>query len=206
MTAPGQSGPEDDSLPAPSDRSLLRRLRAGNDDAATQLYLRYASRLRVFAHAKLAADIRTLVDGDDLVQSVFRTFFRRADRDHYDVPEGDDLWRLFLVIALNKIRNAGTHHRAAKRDVGATRRGDAYEIAITNAAGAQEGLVELRLVIDEILENLPADHRRMIELRIDGHEVAEIARQTERSKRSVERILQSFRAHAEAVLFEEIRQ
>ena len=33
----------------------------------------------------------------------------------------------------------------------------------------------------------------MIEMRIDGHEIAEISRDVGRSKRSVERVLQDFR-------------
>ena len=42
------SSPTSDRLPIEerSDRSLLRRLRRGEDDAATALYLRYAHRLR----------------------------------------------------------------------------------------------------------------------------------------------------------------
>jgi hypothetical protein len=38
----------------------------------------------------------------------------------------------------------------------------------------------LRLVIDEVLGGLPASHREMIELRIAGHEVTDIAAQTQR--------------------------
>ena len=51
----------------------------------------------------------------------------------------------------------------------------------------------LQLTINEVLERLPASHRKIVELRVEGHEVAEIAAQTGRAKRSVERILQEFR-------------
>ena len=96
--------------PVPSDRSLLRRLRGGSEDAATQLYLKYAKRLRALARATTSAQLARRVDADDIVQSVFRTFFRAASQGLYDVPAGDDLWKLLLVIALNKIRAAGIHH------------------------------------------------------------------------------------------------
>jgi hypothetical protein len=43
----------------------------------------------------------------------------------------------------------------------------------------------------------------MIELRIAGHEVADIATQTQRSKRSVERILQDFRQKLHALIHED---
>jgi DNA-directed RNA polymerase specialized sigma24 family protein len=45
--------------------------------------------------------------------------------------------------------------------------------------------------------------RRMIELRIEGYEVAEIARLTRRSKRTVERTLQEFRKSLRTALGEE---
>src|SRR5215831_12425756 len=109
-----------------SDRSLLRRFQGGQLDAATQLYLRYASRLHALAAAQCGSDLATRVDPEDIVQSVFRTFFRRAAQGHYDVPEEEELWKLFLVIALHKIRDTASYHRAAKRDVAATTTGAAF--------------------------------------------------------------------------------
>ena len=98
-----------------SDRSLVRRLRTGSQDAATQLYLRYAKRLHGLTRAKCSPDLASRVDSEDIVQSVFRTFFRRVQKGEYDVPDGEELWKLFLVIGLNKIQSVGTFHRAAKR-------------------------------------------------------------------------------------------
>jgi DNA-directed RNA polymerase specialized sigma24 family protein len=54
------------------------------------------------------------------------------------------------------------------------------------------------------LAPLPASHRDIITLRIAGHEVNEIASQTGRAKRTVERILQEFRKSLEGVLHESI--
>jgi DNA-directed RNA polymerase specialized sigma24 family protein len=99
------------------------------------------------------------------------------------------------VIALNKIRAAGAYHRAAKRDVTRTAGGDACDLADGKQAIHDESaLVTLRLVIDEVLAGLPASYRQIVELRIEEYEVAEIAQRVGRSKRSVERVLQEFRA------------
>jgi RNA polymerase sigma-70 factor (ECF subfamily) len=51
----------------------------------------------------------------------------------------------------------------------------------------------LRLVLDEQLADLPESNRAIVRLRIEGYEVAEIAEQTGRSRRTVERVLQDFR-------------
>src|SRR5947209_16143263 len=103
--------------PLPSDRSLLLRFQRGHGDAATELYLRYAERLHALVLAQRGADLAARLDPDDVVQSVFRTFFRRAAQGHYNVPQGEELWKLFLVIALYKVRDTAAYHRADKRDV-----------------------------------------------------------------------------------------
>lgn len=177
-----------------SDHSLLKQYRRGFDDAPTQLYLRYAERLRSLAARESSPGLAARIDPDDIVQSVFRTFFRRAAEGQYDVPEGEEIWKILLVIALNKIRGLGDFHRAARRDMRRTVTGETYDRAIEEEAGRQESaLTILRLVIDEILNSLPPSHRPIVELRIEGYEVAEIAERTQRSKRTVERVLQEFR-------------
>ncbi len=100
----------------------------------------------------------------------------------------------FLVIALNKIRAKGAFHLAAKRDVRKTADGDMLDKHVDTTQSDDEAALQLlQLTLVEALEQLPAAHRRMIELRIDGHEIDEIARRTERSKRTVERMLQEAR-------------
>jgi RNA polymerase sigma-70 factor (ECF subfamily) len=177
----------------PTDHSLLRRVRAGEQDAATALYLRYADHLRALAARQTSSTLAARVDPDDIVQSVFRTFFRRVGTSGYDVPAGDDLWRLFLVIALRKIRNAAAHHTAAKRDVRQTVSVRDASHQVESAGGDGTGLAVLRMVIDETLARLPEGTRRIIELQVEGNEVADIANRVGRSKRSVERVLQQFR-------------
>jgi RNA polymerase sigma-70 factor (ECF subfamily) len=178
----------------PSDHSLLRRLRGGDQDAATQLYFRYAHRILALAKRNRSADLASRGDAEDIVQSVFRIFFRRAAHGHYDVPAGEDLWKLLLVIALNRLRAERVFHRAAKRDVRLTAGGAALE---QSSAGRRKGddaaSACLHAVLQEAMDRLSPQHRTVVELRIEGHEVAEIARRTERSKRTVERVLQEAR-------------
>ena len=81
------------------------------------------------AAAQASPDLKQRVDPDDIVQSVFRTFFRRAAAGQYDVPAGDELWKLFLVIGLNKVRAVAAYHKAAKRDVRQTAAGGDYDKA-----------------------------------------------------------------------------
>jgi RNA polymerase sigma-70 factor (ECF subfamily) len=189
-----QLPPGDAAGPAPSDRSLLRRLRQGSDDAATDLYLRYVHRLRALAQARTSAQLARLVDTEDIVQSIFGSFFRGASQGFYDVPAGEELWRLFVVIALNKIRAKGNYYRAAKRDARLTVHDEALdEREALSRQGSEQDLAFLRLAVEEALQKLPPQHKQVVTLRIEGHEVADIARETGRSYRTVERILQQAR-------------
>ena len=184
-----------------SDHSLLRRFRLGQQDAATALYVRYAKRLRNLARANCSPGLAHRVEADDIVQSVFRTFFRKAAVGLYDVPPGEELWRLFLVITLNKIRVQGHFHRAAKRDLRLAAGSAALEQSEATKAGQDEfALTELEMVIEGILESLPSIHKQVVELRIAGYEVSEIAKTISRSRRTVERILQAFRTKLGALL------
>jgi RNA polymerase sigma-70 factor (ECF subfamily) len=188
---------------APSDHSLLQRFRHGQNGGPTLLFLRYADRVRALASAQFSPGLAARMAPEDIVQSVFRTFFRRAATGQYDVPEGEEIWKLLLVIALHKIRDAGDYHRAARRDVRQTAGGTAYERALDSTHARDEGaLAVLRLVIDEVLYALPPGHRPIVEQRIEGYEVAEIAEQLQRSKRTVERVLQEFRRRLDAQIHE----
>jgi len=184
---------------ARSDHSLLQRFRRGQNGGATLLFLRYAERVRALASAQFSPGLAARIAPDDIVQSVFCTFFRHAAKGQYDVPEGEEIWKLLLVIALHKIRDAGDYHRAARRDVRQTAGGGAYERALNSTRGQDEGaMAVLRLVIDEVLDALPPGHRPIVERRIEGYELGEIAEQLQRSKRTVERVLQEFRRRLDA--------
>ncbi|MCA9095304.1 MAG: sigma-70 family RNA polymerase sigma factor [Planctomycetaceae bacterium] len=175
----------------PTDRSLVRRLQVGSNDAASQLYLKYARRLQSLAKANVARDLSARLDVEDIVQSIFRTFFRRVSRGEYEIPEGEELWGLLLVIGLNKIRAIGEYHRAAKRDVRLTAGDAALDRAVNKEAeGDEVSLSILRMAIEELMEKFSPIHREVLNMRIEGNDIATIAERVGRSKRSVERILQ----------------
>ena len=187
---------------ADTDQQLLQRYQQGDREAAALLYKRYADRLRALTRRKSSAVLACRMDPDDIVQSVFRNFFHSARTGGYDVPPGEDLWKLLLVIALNKIRARATFHRAAKRDVRRTRRIDGLDpatLAKENPYG-QSGRTFLRLVAEEALASLSPLLRRIVELRMEGYQVHEIAEMTGRSLRTVERTLQNCRKRLADIL------
>lgn len=177
-----------------SDASLISVFRRGGQDAATQLYFRYAHRLRALVRKQSSTELAQRTEADDIVQSVFRVFFSGAREGLYRIPRGDDLWQLLLVIALNKVRRMGVYHHAEMRDVRRTT--PLVETARDELKPGHEDEGDrmfLNLAIREALEKLPADYRQLVEMRIEGYEIGEIAAKVGRAKRSVERILQEAR-------------
>jgi RNA polymerase sigma-70 factor (ECF subfamily) len=188
----------------PTDHALLRRFRRGSQDAAAQLYFRYAQRMRKLVEVIRSEELAQIIDIEDILQSTFGSFFWRASQGYYDVPDGEELWNLLVVITLNKVRARANYFRAAKRDVRRAASGaKAERILAALETQADEAFAFLQLLIDDALERLPPDHRTIVELRIQGYEVAEIADQTGRAKRTVERILQEARKALDALFRED---
>jgi len=183
-----------------NDHHLLLRIQAGEAEAAKLLYERYAEHLKCLATRQTTSSVTSRVDAEDIVQSVFRTFFRRVVHDHYWIPEGDDLWKLFLVITPNKIRNLAAYHTAGKRDARLTVGLSSPQFHLTDPNNQDTEYTALKLMIQELLAKLPSIQQDMIQYRLEGYEIDEIAEKTKRSKRSVERILQNFRDQLKALL------
>lgn len=192
---------ERDSTDQPSDQSLLRRFRHGDQNGATQLYLRYAPRLRALVRTRSYPDLNRRVDADDIVQSVFRRFFQGVSRGKYEVPDGAELWKLFLVIALNKIRAEIKDQRKDQRPSKASA-DDYLQRYLEEPKQDETAMAFLEIVVHEALNRLPAPHKVMVELRIDGYGVEEIAEKTARSRRTVERVIRKFRDRLQVLLQE----
>jgi RNA polymerase sigma-70 factor, ECF subfamily len=191
---------EGTSLPVRSDTSLLRRFRLGSEEAAEELYRRYAPRLRRLARRQCSSLLAQRVDADDIVQSVFCAFFQAARKGYYDVPDGEDLWKLLLVIALNKVRTKKTYHQAAKRDLRQTISTHGLK-SWRHAEDVTRQL--LRIAFDDALFQLDVPEREMVQLVMEGRHVAEIAAMVGRSKRTVERNLQTVRQKLKRLLEKE---
>src|SRR5688572_26480006 len=96
---------------------LVRRLRKGDDTLASELFQRYARRLIGLARSHLDSQLRQKVDPEDVVQSVYKSLFRRLETEQVEAPNWDSLWYLLTVMTLRKCANQAEHLHAAKRDV-----------------------------------------------------------------------------------------
>ncbi len=184
----------EESIQAEESLRLVEQYRQGDQDAAGLLFARYVGRLTSLAHSRLSAKLARRIDAEDVVQSAYRSFFIRAREGQYTLHQSGDLWRLLAVITMNKLRRKVEHHTAGKRQVdqeqnegGVEGRPLCHE-AVTREPSPAETLAVLE-EIELLTRGLTDVQKKMVELRLQGYLIEEIAVEVARSERTVRRVL-----------------
>ena len=175
---------------------LLERLRSGDEPAAATLFARYFGRLTGLARRRMSARLSRRADPEDVAMSAYRSFFVGAREGRYVLGRGGDLWRLLSAIALHKLLKKVRHEEAARRSIQVELPIDrvAEDRIVRTLAGS--GPMEDLTAADEldwIASRLDTFGRRVLELRLQGLLVPEIARDSGRLERSVRRSLARIR-------------
>src|SRR5580704_8003946 len=96
---------------------LLRRVRAGDGQAAAELVRRYEPAIRRAARVRLLdTRLNRLLDSMDICQSVMASFFVRAALGQYELETPAQLLKLLATMTRNKLANQVKGHGAARRD------------------------------------------------------------------------------------------
>jgi RNA polymerase sigma factor (sigma-70 family) len=184
-----------------SDPSLVGLWRTGDEQAAQQLFERYADRLLRLASRHLSQRMARRVDPEDIVHSVFRTFFVRARDGQFTVEGPDDLGKLLTRMTLIKVLRQVQRHRAARRDVTAEAEpGPDADDPAANVLAREPGPEVMHAFLDQLthfLTRLSPQERQILELKLDGYSSAEIAEKLGSYERKVNRVLERIRALAE---------
>jgi RNA polymerase sigma-70 factor (ECF subfamily) len=154
---------------------LIQRVRAGDAEAAAEVVRRYEPEIRRAVRVRLTdPGLRRVLDSMDICQSVLGNFFVRAAHGQFDLHEPEQLLKLLVVMARNKLRDQVAYHQAARRD---QRRLDAAAAPLEDvrAPGASVSAeVEARDLFDAVRRALSPEERRLADLRAAGHDWARI--------------------------------
>jgi RNA polymerase sigma factor (sigma-70 family) len=145
--------------------------------------------LTVFARARLAPKVARRVDPEDIVMSAYRSFFVRARDGHLSLRRSGDLWRLLVAITLNKIRRQAAHHQAEKRSI---RREEDLNLSANDPLASRpppEHAIAMADELEQVMEAVSPDKRRVLELRLLDRSHSEIAAEVGRSERTIRRML-----------------
>src|SRR5438270_13822295 len=96
---------------------FLRRIRAGDEQAAAELVRRYESAVRIAVRAHLTDPaLYRLFDSMDVCQSVLASFFVRAAAGEYELDNPRQLLGLLAGIARRKVAFQARKHCRPGRD------------------------------------------------------------------------------------------
>ena len=155
---------------------FIRRIRAGDDQAARELVERYEPVIRCEVRLRLRDPrLFSRFDWTDICQSVMASFFARAAAGQYDLEQPDQLLRLLVVMTRHKLANQQRRHRAEKRDCRRLAACDPAYLDGPTAAPSPSRLAEGRELLAEVSRRLSEEERLLADLRADGCEWTEIA-------------------------------
>jgi RNA polymerase sigma factor (sigma-70 family) len=175
---------------------LLEEFRLGSELAAESLFSRYFERLNALARSRLSSRLARRTDPEDVVMSVYRSFFAGARAGRFTLTRGGDLWRLLSAITKHKLWRQIRHDMADRRCVQIEESIDQVEeVRILERGGAPspEEAVALSDELEWIFGQLESSGRRILELRLGGAQLAEIAQAAGCSERTVRRTLAQIR-------------
>jgi RNA polymerase sigma-70 factor (ECF subfamily) len=185
--------------PEPSFEELMVRLRQGDEEAARHIFQEYAERLIALARSRLGQRLRQKVDPEDVLQSVYRSFFTRHARGQLQLDGWDGLWGLLTIITLRKCGRWVERFTSQKRSMAAevALGGDADSSA-WEAVARDPTPVEAAILaetVEDLIQGLEGRERDIVTLGLQGCTVAEISAQVGRTRRTVQRVLKRVQDH-----------
>jgi RNA polymerase sigma factor (sigma-70 family) len=183
---------------------LLARVRGGDQAAAAQVVDRYTRRLVALARNRLDRRILRKEDPEDVLQSVFKSFFRRAGQGQYQLDCANDLWALLVSLTLHKCGHRADYFRAGRRDI--QREAHPQQQATESSSNPCEALareptpVEAALLaetLERLLSGLEDHQKRIVQLSLEGEGPAAIGVQVGVTQRTVQRVLKGVRERLE---------
>jgi RNA polymerase sigma-70 factor (ECF subfamily) len=156
---------------------FVRRIRAGDDQAAAELVRRYEPFIRRAVRLRLEdRRLARLFDSMDICQSVLASFFVRTAAGQYDLERPEQLIQLLVSMARHKLASAARReHRQCRDRRRATADAAAAlgEVAASDPSPSQQ--VAGRDLLEQVRQRLRPDERALADLRAQGLAWAEIA-------------------------------
>jgi RNA polymerase sigma factor (sigma-70 family) len=190
----------------PTDASVtnwLRKLEAGHDQAAQQLWHIFFERLVLMAQQRMRATPLGVADAEDVALSAFASFCLGVQKQRFlELSDRNGLWRLLVSITLRKLMHMQRDQNRQKRG------GDFRQIPQTSDSSdspteieqiiAREPTPEIAAQLAEQYDNwmraLGSDELvRLTQWKLDGFTNSEIAAKCGLTARTIERKLNLIR-------------
>jgi DNA-directed RNA polymerase specialized sigma24 family protein len=155
---------------------LIRRVRARDESAATEVVRRYERALLREIRLRLRNPrLRRALDSGDICQSVLASFFLRAASGQYDLQKSEQLFRLLVVMARNKLASQARHSYVARRDPESLSSGLTGGEHLSDTGPSPSQAVDADDLCAAVLGVLSAEERQLADRRAHSEEWADIA-------------------------------
>jgi len=185
---------------------LIQGLRAGNGRVIQEFCDLYSSSLHRLAEKHLPDGVKRRVGPEDVVQSVCRTFIRRANEGQFQLEDSEALWRLLCAITLSKVREQTRFHMRQKRGLNQEvhKSPPSPDDSQPSFAPAAPGptpaeAVEFADQFHQLLASMDEEERQLVDLKLQQLTNEEAAERMGVSERTVRRILKRVQARLEKV-------
>jgi RNA polymerase sigma factor (sigma-70 family) len=177
-TPQGDGAPESLGGDGTTFADFFRLIRTGDESAAAELVRRYEPALRLEIRLRLLdPKLRRLLDPADISQSVLASFFIRAATGQFDLDSPANLMALLRTMARNKVAHQARKQQTLRRDVrrDVSLGDDEFTLVATDPSPSR--LAIGREMLEAFRGRLSLEERRMADLRSQGFEWPEIAKQ-----------------------------
>jgi RNA polymerase sigma-70 factor (ECF subfamily) len=162
----------------PTFPEFVKRIRAGDAQAASEFVKKYESLIRMEVRVQLTdSRLRRVFDSMDICQSVLGSFLLAAFSGQFDLDEPRQLVGLLIAMTRHKIANQVRLQRAQRRD---HRRNEPIGEKAMERPGREptpSAVVAGEELLEEFRKRLSEEERQLANLRAQGRQWEEIAAQ-----------------------------
>jgi RNA polymerase sigma-70 factor (ECF subfamily) len=158
-------------------RDFVRRIRAGDEQAALEMVRRFEPLIRRQVRLKLEdRRLCRLFDSIDVCQSVLKSFFFRAAAGEYDLESPEQLQRLLVTMARHKLASAARSQRRRRRDNRRLAADGAEQLeGVAANTSTPSRILAGRELLERFRQGLTDEEREVAALRSEGVAWADIA-------------------------------
>ncbi|MEM6690345.1 MAG: sigma-70 family RNA polymerase sigma factor [Planctomycetota bacterium] len=188
----------------------IERVKEGDSNAAQQLWHHYFDRLIRAVRARLMGQNRAISDEEDIVLSVFESFYQAADQGRFpDLADRNDLWHLLLRMSSRKVidkrrrdarqrRGGGEVIHSIEMDLG----DEQQSIEIIDDEPSPEMVVIMQESVEQFFSHLGVGELRdLAGAKLEGYSNSELATRFGCSERTIERRLHLIREKCQQEMF-----
>lgn len=188
----------------------INLVKAGDSVAANRIWQHYFDRLVRAVRARLMGQNRAVSDEEDIVLSVFDSFYNAAENGRFpDLSDRGDLWRLLLRMSARKVVDKRRHDQRQRRggkvnlhSLNQTDRDDNVIEAIGDEPSPDMVLM-MQESVEAIFSHLGVGQlRELAGAKLEGYSNRELAERFGCSERTIERRLHLIREKCQQELIE----